>query len=136
MGFCNISLKFENDMRDFFLNLSAFHVYEWSVYFDSDITEDNIILISGSNFSNARLVTKSRKTALSLPVTMKSGIIFVLSGTLSIISEILNKNILIREGEFVKYLSGQYMLEHSGNSKWIIMWLYENFSDLSTIEYS
>lgn len=123
-------------MRDFFLNLSAFHVYEWSVYFDSDLTEENIILISGSNFSNARLVTKSRKTALSLPVTMKSGIIFVLSGTLSIISENLNKNILIHEGEFVKYLSGQYMLEHSGNSKWIIMWLYENFSDLSTIEYS
>lgn len=136
MGFCNISLKFENDMRDFFLNLSAFHVYEWSVYFDSNLTEDNIILISGSNFSNARLVTKSRKTALSLPVTMKSGIIFVLSGTLSIISESLNKNILIHEGEFVKYLSGQYMLEHSGNSKWIIMWLYENFSDLSTTEYS
>lgn len=123
-------------MRDFFLNLSAFHVYEWSVYFDSNLTEDNIILISGSNFSNARLVTKSRKTALSLPVTMKSGIIFVLSGTLSIISESLNKNILIHEGEFVKYLSGQYMLEHSGNSKWIIMWLYENFSDLSTTEYS
>lgn len=123
-------------MRDFFLNLSAFHVYEWSVYFDSNLTEDNIILISGSNFSNARLVTKSRKTALSLPVTMKSGIIFVLSGTLSIISESLNKNILIHEGEFVKYLSGQYMLEHSGNSKWIIMWLYENFSDLSTTEHS
>ena len=112
-------------MREFFLNLSDFHIYKWSDYFDIPLTEDNVRLTVGLNVNNSRIVSKIHKTALSLPTTMMTGYIFVQSGTLNIISDSMNKNISLHDGEFVKYLSEHYMLEHSRNSKWLVMWLYE-----------
>lgn len=86
-------------------------------------------MVVNAKVNNSRIVEKKHESALSLPTTLMVGYIFVQTGELKVICEKEGGNIHLSKGDFAKHTSGHYVISHSEKSKWISMWLYEDFPE-------
>lgn len=109
-------------MKQFFLNLDFFKVYNWDNYFNSPLSEQNLVKIISVPEKDIK-ISVNTYTDVTLPGTARVGYIFMLEGQCNF--TYINKKFELKKNEFCKIQSGDYNWHYKTYCKLIKLWFLD-----------